>query len=301
MEKPKIKSITTEYIRWLTVCAAFGYSTGACCNFGTKAGIIIAAVGGMIFKLNNTKPKTFAFFGVITALFISGAFASFDVYIQCLIASFLTFLFTLVSDKINDYKDSVEFSALELSVPLYLTVLVTNDYFGIGAKGYTAVEMIKSYISFGFHPNWRGILYGTIVMVIMITLPRKFKTIFGKVISPALTALIITFVLNIFLIPNETVSPIHFIENATASFCFDARMPLSSPAVVLIVGAWQSVEWSKIKNAFSDIKSFIIFFICFAFFMLTNPVAGMDFSLICFFITKKSGGLFLNKKNKIID
>ena len=296
MEKENIKSKIFEYIRWLTVSAAFGYSIGACCNIGTKIGIIIFAVLGMIFKLTDTKPKTFTYFGIITLLFISGAFVSFNFYIKCLIAVFLTLLFKIASEKIEKYNISAEYAAFELAVPLYLTVLVTNDYFGIGAKGHTAVEMIKSYVSFGFHPNWRGILYGTIVMVIMITLPRKFKKLFGKTVSPALIALALTFILNLFLIPKDTVAPIHFVDGGIASFFFDSRMPLSSPAVVLIVGAWQSVEWSKIKTAFSNVKNFILFILCFTVFIVTNPVIGIDICLICFGISNAAPKKYSQKE-----
>ena len=56
-----------------------------------------------------------------------------------------------------------------------MTILQTNNYFGINATGVSAVDMLLSYRSFGFHANWRTVLYGTIVLVLMITYPRKFK------------------------------------------------------------------------------------------------------------------------------
>jgi hypothetical protein len=67
-----------------------------------------------------------------------------------------------------------------LILALVATVILTNQYFGIGASGSTAIEMLKSYRSLGFHPHFRGLLYGTITLFAMITYPFKFRKLNKK-------------------------------------------------------------------------------------------------------------------------
>lgn len=233
-----------------------------------------------------------------------------------------------------------------LSTALSVTVMLTTHYFGIGASGDTVKEMIASYLSLGFHPNWRGVLYGTVVMVIMITFPRKFKK-FCEVISAPFIAIAVTLVLNLFLNPSymptaiteignipsydSSIDNIAFfrggeinytvavlcglalfficnysftqtdvsksdcrgvsVMNAVSGTAFGYinlykisdklnsgslilylalitvplffgvtdRIPLHSLAVIMIVGAWESVEWKKLKEAFSSVPSVIFF------------------------------------------
>ncbi|MBQ6266812.1 MAG: hypothetical protein IJK64_03480 [Clostridia bacterium] len=118
-----------------------------------------------------------------------------------LIASVLLLFARLYLQKLLPLLQTPAMTGLLFATVLTVTVLQTNVYFGIGASGATAMEMLRSYRSLGFHPNWRGILYGTIVMVVMITVPRKFKR-FGKAFSSALLGLLIAFALNLLLIPN---------------------------------------------------------------------------------------------------
>lgn len=91
-------------------------------------------------------------------------------------------------------------AGIMLGFAFYMTAMLTTLYFGIGATGNNIVNIIKSYVSLGFHANWRGVLYGTIVMVIMITYPRKFKNLSKKIKAP-FWALLFTTLLNLFLNP----------------------------------------------------------------------------------------------------
>ena len=88
------------------------------------------------------------------------------------------------------------------------TALQTTNYFGIGAVGADAVEIIKDYISLGFHGNWRGVLYGTVVLVIMVTYPRKFKN-FSKKIPATFLSLAVTLPMNLFLNPDREFTAIN--------------------------------------------------------------------------------------------
>ena len=230
-------------------------------------------------------------------------------------------------------------TGLLFAAVLTVTVMQTNVYFGIGASGSTVMEMLRAYRSLGFHPNWRGILYGTIVMVVMITVPRKFKR-FGNAFSAALLGLLIVYALNLWLIPDglprviaeigaqsqplsaawrqfadtaQPLQPLHAVlcgvalwipqllgaaalsdrQVQAATICAPVsavaspgllflppvaplrrsrgiaallllllaavsaftgygvfgRLPAAACGVLLIVGAWQSVEWRKLKQA----------------------------------------------------
>ena len=262
-----------KIIRIITTSLAFGYSLGACTLIGTISGIIISLIFSIFFLKEDTKPSPLAYFGVLLLLFFAGS--TLNPHICMVISAILLLLFEILFFRFENLSEGAEYAGFMLASAFGVTALVTNDYFGIGAEGSTVVEMIKSYVSFGFHPNWRGILYGTIVMVLMITIPRKFKKI-SKFVCPALIALIVIYVMNIFLIPKGTVSPISFVENEILpGLPFDERMPLSAPAVVLIVGGWQSVEWGKIARSFKSIKGAILFLLEFAVFTLTNPIIGV--------------------------
>ena len=85
-------------------------------------------------------------------------------------------------------------------VAAVLCIIQVNYYFGIGVPAGSAFETLVAYRSYGFHSNWRGVLYGTITLVIMITYPIKFKKLSRKVPAPAV-ALVLTTVLNLFLNP----------------------------------------------------------------------------------------------------
>lgn len=262
--------------------------------------------------------------------------------------------------------------AIMLASVISVTVIETNNYFGIGATGNTVNTILHAYRSFGFHPNWRGVLYGTIVLVIMITYPRKFKKA-DKVIRAPFVALTVTLILNFLLNPADMISPIAevgafplsiklllfptfkggidlggvltsgislfimtaysvsefngsnldyastgaancicsslvgpFIPAAThtykrfsytgipaavlsiAAFLFlgkfIARIPIAACAVVLIVGAWQSVKWSEIKRAFIDVPSLGSFIAVIFFMLLFGAVKGVLFGGLCSFI-----------------
>lgn len=142
------------------------------------------------------------------------------------------------ADKIKNLFASPSLSGVMLAGALTVTVLFTTDYFGIGATGNNVAEMIKSYVSLGFHPNWRGVLYGTIVLVIMITFPRKFKN-FSKYVSAPFIALVFTLILNLFLNPSDMISAINEIPLSDHSIIkdyFTSRLNFIFDFKTLLIG-----------------------------------------------------------------
>ena len=248
-----------------------------------------------------------------------------------------------------------------LACALCTTALQTTNYFGIGASGADAVEIIKDYVSLGFHGNWRGVLYGTVVLVVMVTYPRKFKNFSKKVPAP-FVAVIATLIMNLFLNPSREFTAINEMERIEFSGVFDnaffsrgfdvkaiplilctalsvalivtefyasdertvlsscvnlvsgvfgavpsapcdkekrnaftsavcailciifffafpsvfERIPLHSLAVIIIVSAWQSVEWTQIGKAFKGgAVSVLLFVLAFS----VSFVAGAHYAV----------------------
>ncbi len=301
--------------------------------------IIIASCSALLAaksKTNKIMPAYAAFLILMYSIQTYGlSTASFAIFICGIISTVFYYLPKQFSIRQNPVT-----AGIMISTALTVTVMLTTHYFGIGAIGNNVKEMIASYLSLGFHPNWRGVLYGTVVMVIMITFPRKFKT-FCNTVKSSFIALAVTLVLNLFLNPPSMKTAINEIGNsfsysgneafafilnpdfnisgallcgialffvcnyalsenridketcrltALSNLCFGTlggilfpygiknkklipsgifaallcaavllcsskvidRIPVHSLAVVMIVGAWESVKWSEIKKAFSS-------------------------------------------------
>ena len=343
-----------------------------CSGFGATSALIASALACLLVTFNKTRlimpvfstylivAFTFREYGASTAaaaVALSGA--------AMIALAFLGFDFKQIVFKPVTI-------AVMLATAVTVTVLETTHYFGIGATGNTVEQMIASYRSLGFHPNWRGILFGTIVLVIMITYPRKFKKT-DKIVRAPFIALITALALNLVLNPADMISPIkeigaypfdfkavflpsfkskldltgvltsglavffttaysvaefkgtnldYAVTGAANCICsafsgsvipvtaltyrrknyagipaavlcvaimllcddFIARIPVSACAVILIVGAWQSVKWGDIKKAFIDVPSLACFIAVTAFMLLFGAVKGILFGALCSFI-----------------
>ncbi len=112
--------------------------------------------------------------------------------------------------KINNHINSI-IAWITLIFALVATVILTNHYFGIGATGSTAIEMLRSYRSLGFHPHFRGLLYGTITLFAMITYPFKFRKL-NKVLPAEFMTLLVPLVLNLFLNPERELTTVNEID-----------------------------------------------------------------------------------------
>ena len=360
----KILSFAKETIKSLTFMFPLAFAIAACLGFSEVIGILFACIA-MVFvptdRFEHSMPVYSAFLIMGYVLKCYGATALLGTFLIC---SLLLIISSFFFEKLKKLFASPAVSGVMLATALTATVLFTTHYFGIGASGNTTKEMIESYVSLGFHPNWRGILYGTIVMVIMITLPKKFKK-FSGIVSASFVAIIATLFLNLALNPVDMATSIAEISNGTTNdilpllfdkfktfesvniiqsipagialflisfyaisqnenaqksdyiiagaanvtvggfscfplsciktknilpgiaaaaimllaFCigedFVLRIPLHSCAVVIIVGAWHSVKWRKIKSAFSGILPFTCFVLCTLSCLLIDFVSGV--------------------------
>lgn len=372
LKKTPVRDIVCESSYIFTFIFPLALSMAVCSGIGVAGGLFGTVIACLLISVKKTR----LIMPVFSAyLIVAETFRQYGASTTAAAVGFAGILMIAVALSGFDFKKVVfkpVLIAVMLASAISVTVLETTLYFGIGATGNTVGEMIESYRSLGFHPNWRGILYGTIVMVIMITYPRKFKKADSIVRAP-FVALAATLVLNVFLNPADMTSAIREIgtysfapseilfpafkggfsligiltsgislfvitaysvsvesnessdyavtggANLLASvftgafvpFCSRnhkkislagipaavltvvilfffrdviARIPVASCAVILIVGAWQSVRWGEIKKAFIDVPSLACLIAVTAFMLLFGAVRGMLFGALCSFL-----------------
>ena len=339
----------------------FSLAVGVCSGFGILGGCVsalAALVCGAVFGCAFC-PSWLTLLPVFAVTFRFGAGAG---AAAILLSGVFAFLMSLLPQSARK-KFSVPPVACGflLAEAFTATALHTTDYFGIGAVGGTTLDILADYVSLGFHPNWRGILYGTIVMVVLITYPRKFKTL-SKKISAAFASLLITFPLHLLLVPRVEGSPIDEVgifsyrelfagaffpgkipvqalpmllcaalslallatndQNtrsiralSAVSLCTGvlggvplhtdgtarrplsaltaaavtvllylcpalSRMPVHCLAVILIVTAWQSIDWGALKKTLTGGTRSILLFVCSA---ALTVIAGIHYAvpLLC--------------------
>ncbi len=111
-------------------------------------------------------------------------------------------------------------SGMGLGIAVGVTALLTNAYFGIGANSFTPFDMLKEFRSLGFHPNFRGLFYGTITLFAMITYPFKFKKL-NRYLPAAFVTLLIPYIFNLFLNPQRDLTTIN--ESLSLVFASDFK------------------------------------------------------------------------------
>lgn len=206
----KFKILYKDVSLYLTNYFPLAFSVAVCFGFDPFIGILFSCIS-ILFSPDIDKKNLMP---VIISFIIIGSQAQ-SAFGASVICAILLIVSSFFIDKIKKFISAPIASGIMLSGALTATVLFTTNYFGIGATGSNVTEMIKSYISLGFHPNWRGVLYGTIVLVLMITFPRKFKNL-NKFVSASFIALLFTLILNLFLNPSDMISAINEITPSNA-------------------------------------------------------------------------------------
>ncbi len=131
----------------------------------------------------------------------------------------------------NIHLPSFTISGISLGLAFSVTALLTTHYFGIGADGVTVIEILKDYRSLGFHPNWRGVFFGTVTLFAMITYPFKFKKL-NQYLPAEMFSLMLPLVLNLFLNQNPEITPINEISHLT-DFSKESNLSFFLPSLTL--------------------------------------------------------------------
>lgn len=255
-----MNQLITKFIKDTSYCLTnyfpFAFCMAICFGFDITIGIIFSC----FFILFSPVIEKKEVMPLIISFLILGRYPD-KSFFSVLICVFLLIISSFFINKKIKFTVNPAASGIMLSGALITTVLFTTDYFGIGATGSNVKEMIQSYISLGFHPNWRGVLYGTIVLVIMVTFPRKFKK-FSNTVSAPFIALVFTLVLNLFLNPSDMISAINEIPQSNTSlikeyfisrFDFDYECILIGFALFIVFSnSMLSGNSSKQKDIISD-------------------------------------------------
>ena len=128
-----------------------------------------------------------------------------------------------------------------------MTFYQCSGYFAVGARGAGMFELLCSYRNLGFHPNWRTVLFSTVMLVVLITWPRKFKSL-SRVAPAGFVGILIVTALNILINPARSAVP----ELPLPFLPFLRRMPVSALSMLLIYIAWEEVPWGKLKACFKE-------------------------------------------------
>lgn len=218
----------------LTSVIPFVLSAAVCSGMGAYAGAVFSCFAAFLCTIVETKKRIPLYIAVLIMTYAFREFGASTASLAIIISSICLLISSFFFKKIKKPADSPVISAVSgavmIATALTVTALFTTDYFGIGASGNTFREIMESYVSLGFHPNWRGVLYGTIVLVIMITFPRKFKKA-SKVIDFAFVALVFTTVLNFFLNPPYMTTAIKEIGEFTG-VSLRLKIPASDLSVI---------------------------------------------------------------------
>ena len=196
LKKDALGSLTA--VGWIFPLAlAFGSNS----PFGAAAGLVGAIAACIIGSGSPNRIPTPHVEVFAILIYAANTIGVPGAMLSCIIAGMLLLFVATIQFNKSFFKiPPAALGAVTFIVAAVLCIIQVNYYFGIGVPAGSAFETLVAYRSYGFHSNWRGVLYGTITLVIMITYPIKFKKLSRKVPAPAV-ALVLTTVLNLFLNP----------------------------------------------------------------------------------------------------
>lgn len=231
--------------------------------------IVICALFSVKLKNKIYAPDVFL---LMPVLYVTSECGNFYLPFCIIFGTAIYFIIQKLIKKTDFIKCFIAWATLLLAI--VATIMLTNQYFGIGASGSTAFEMLKSYRSLGFHPHFRGLLYGTITLFAMITYPFKFKKL-NKTLPAEFITLLIPLLLNIFLNPEKELTTVNEIDVFSNSEIF-YLIPFVFSGIVkkadistLIIGSLffgitlflRSSEENKLTNTFINLTSGIFSFL----------------------------------------
>ena len=139
------------------------------------------------------------------------------------------------------------YPGLSLGAALVMALYQCSGYFAVGASGAGVLDLLRSYRGLGFHPNWRTVLFSTVMLVILITWPRRFKRL-SRVLPGAFVGLVAVTALNFALNPDPLRSTVS--EFPAPWLPFFGRAPVSALSMLLIFAAWEEAPWARVRECF---------------------------------------------------
>jgi hypothetical protein len=141
------------------------------------------------------------------------------------------------------------YPGLSLGAAAMMALYQGSGYFAVGARGAGVLALLRSYRGLGFHPNWRTVLFSTVMLVVLITWPRKFKRL-SRALPSYFVGLVTVTALNYLLNPDPLRSTVA--EFPAPWLPFFHRTPVSALSMALIFAAWEEVPWARVRECFKS-------------------------------------------------
>jgi MFS superfamily sulfate permease-like transporter len=158
------------------------------------------------------------------------------------------------------------YPAVSLGAAVLMTLYQGSGYFAIGAHGAGGLALMKSYGLLGFHPNWRTVLFSTVMLLALIAWPRKFRSL-SRVLPAGAIGIFLVIALNLILNPEAARSTVAELPG---------RIPSSALSMLLIFTAWEEVPWQRLKHALSARLNLTV--------LAVIPIAMFGFDLLWVFV-----------------
>ena len=236
MNKPKNEKMLNQIGYGLTSAALIG-TYSICISAALGRGAVFALICAVICALFSLKGKGYilapASLLILPLYVFTQSMPVFYCSFAILGGGIICLALNLIAKKREIPSCIITGGAIGLAIGA--TIMLTNIYFSIGSFGGTALEMLKNYRYLGFHPDFRGLLFGTITLFTMITYPFKFRKL-NKYLPAEFITILIPFIINLLLNSNATTT-------TTSEYTFaSARAILStdfttSPKIFDVMGA----------------------------------------------------------------
>jgi len=141
------------------------------------------------------------------------------------------------------------YPGFSLGAAVMMALYQCSGYFAVGASGAGILELLRSYRGLGFHANWRTVFFSTVMLVILITWPRRFKRL-SRMLPAGFVGLVTVTALNYLLNPDPLRSTV--LEFPAPWLPFFGRVPVSALSMLLIFAAWEELPWARLRECFKS-------------------------------------------------
>lgn len=239
----------------LPLALAFGVSSGADAGAGLItaiiAGVLIGGLSGASYQISGpTGAMSAILIGLSTTYGLQGVFvASFISGLMLLLASIFKF------GKIVSFIPTSVITGFTSGIAIIIAGGQIDNFFGVTSKGSNMLEKIFSYFELGFNVNTQALFFGVLVILIMITWPKKWGSIFPSSLAGIIIALIINLIFKLDVVQVGTIPTTLFPETRLSISAINFKnisgliMPAFSIAMLgMIESLLCGASASKMKN-----------------------------------------------------
>ena len=270
-----LQKLSKDLMAGLTVTAvalplalAFGVACGATAEAGLVtaiiAGLIMSALAGASYQISGpTGAMSAILVGIVAS---SGGMQS--VFVVSVLAGIIILLCAVFKlGRLVSMIPRPVITGFTSGIALTIALGQIDNFFGTTSVGSNPIEKIGSYFTNGFNLNWRALLIGAIVVLIMIVWPKKW----GAKVPSSLVGIIVATIISIIFgfgdkialvgqIPQKLILDERFQLSQIDWQNFDSYISpaFSIAALALIESLLCGASASKMKNEEFDANQEII-------------------------------------------